>query len=101
MSCHRVAGCQCAGLWPTHRLPLAGARSSPLGLRPFDDVVHELLDRQAAALGIGALGILAFGPQTLPRKEYFPLSDIENLDIDGDLQPPARGRGLCAEGDWN
>jgi len=68
-----------------------------LRLGSLDDVVHELLDRQATPLGVGPLGVLAGFAQALSREQHFPLADIEDLDVDGDLQLAPGGRGLCAE----
>src|SRR6478672_2038170 len=75
--------------------------SSPLGLRSFDDVVDDLLDREAASVGIGALGVITFAAESLATEKHLALLDVEDFNVHRDLQPSPRGGRGGAEADRN
>ena len=52
--------------------------------------LHELLDRLLAPSGLGALGVVGFLAQRLVRVEHVSVRLIDDLDVDRDLQMPAR-----------
>src|SRR5690349_11213520 len=67
---------------------------SPLRLRSLDDIVNDLLNRLAAALGFGALVVVAFAAHALPLEQHPSVRLLNNLDVDGDLEPAAGADGL-------
>src|SRR5213076_3547796 len=69
--------------------------ASPLRLRPVDQVVDELVQRDPAARGFLGRRVVAdlTEPLPLPQRLAFPLS--ENLDVDGDLDLALRDVGAA------
>src|SRR5436305_1275781 len=81
-----------------------GRGGSPLRLRPFDDIVYDLLNCLPSALGLRTFVIIAFTAQTLSLKEHSSIGLLDDLDVDRELEPAPGSdclRRIGADGNGN